>query len=156
MHKTFFAVFALIAGMNVKAQSQPIADQEALKAVEVFFEGFHAGDTLMMRSVLAENAVLKSVSARSDGAALLSETSLSSLLKAIAERPESDIWEEVLTDTVVYADGPLAMVWAPYTFRRNGQNSHCGANLFTLARTEGNWKILSITDSRRRTGCGFD
>lgn len=148
----FFTFLLFFFSVSFFAQNKR-ETHEAVRAVEIFFEGFHAGDTLRMQSVLADKATLYTASTRANGENILSETSMTSLLKAIANRPPSDIWEEKLTDTLLQTDGNLALVWAPYLFYRNGQLSHCGANLFTVVRFDSGWKIISVTDSRRQEDC---
>jgi len=74
-------------------------------------------------------------------------------IKAIAERLEDQKWEERLLDYKVQIDGNLAHVWTPYEFWFNGAFSHCGANAFTLAKTDDGWKIVHLIDSRRRSSC---
>jgi hypothetical protein len=41
-------------------------------------------------------------------------------------------------------NGGVAMVWYPYDLYRNGAWSHCGADVFTLVKTEGKWRIASM------------
>jgi hypothetical protein len=41
--------------------------------------------------------------------------------------------------------GPLAMVWYPYDLYIDGQWSHCGVDVFTLIRTEGRWRISTMS-----------
>lgn len=40
--------------------------------------------------------------------------------------------------------GGVAMVWMPYDLYVNGAWSHCGADVFTLAKTENRWRIVSL------------
>lgn len=40
--------------------------------------------------------------------------------------------------------GGVAMVWLPYDLYINGAWSHCGADVFTLAKTENKWRIVSM------------
>jgi ketosteroid isomerase-like protein len=44
----------------------------------------------------------------------------------------------------VRVSGPLASVWLPYDFYRDGQWSHCGVDVFTLIRVEAGWRIASL------------
>ena len=41
--------------------------------------------------------------------------------------------------------GPLAMVWYPYDLYIDGQWSHCGVDVFTLIRTDGRWRIATMS-----------
>lgn len=47
----------------------------------------------------------------------------------------------------------LATVWAPYDFHRDGTFSHCGVDVFLLARDKGRWKILSAAYTVEPKGC---
>jgi hypothetical protein len=44
----------------------------------------------------------------------------------------------------VRVNGPLAMVWYPYDLYIDGKWSHCGVDVFTLIRHEGQWRIATM------------
>jgi hypothetical protein len=54
----------------------------------------------------------------------------------------------------VQIDADLATVWAEYQVRIDGNVSHCGYDAFHLARLAGRWKIINVSDTFRREGCG--
>lgn len=45
---------------------------------------------------------------------------------------------------IARVSGGVAMVWMPYDLYRNGTWSHCGADVFTLVKTAGTWRIASM------------
>lgn len=45
----------------------------------------------------------------------------------------------------VHVSGPLAVVWMPYDFYRDGKWSHCGVDAFTLLRTANGWRIATLS-----------
>ncbi|PZX61187.1 putative lumazine-binding protein [Algoriphagus ratkowskyi] len=47
----------------------------------------------------------------------------------------------------------IAMAWGPYEFRLNGAFSHCGVDVFTLVKNEGNWKIINLSYTIDKEGC---
>lgn len=53
-------------------------------------------------------------------------------------------------DVEIQVDGPLATAWVPYVFYVGDQLSHCGVNAFQFAELESGWKIIQVTDTRRR------
>ena len=53
----------------------------------------------------------------------------------------------------VHIDGHMATAWTPYAFYLGGDLSHCGVNAFQLFNGKDGWKIIRITDTRRREGC---
>jgi hypothetical protein len=44
----------------------------------------------------------------------------------------------------VLISGPVAMVWLPYDFYRDGEWSHCGVDVFTLVRAGSGWRIATM------------
>lgn len=44
----------------------------------------------------------------------------------------------------VHVSGPLAVVWLPYDFYRDGKWSHCGVDAFTLLKSGGRWRIATL------------
>jgi hypothetical protein len=43
-----------------------------------------------------------------------------------------------------WVSGGVAMVWMPYDLYVNGAWSHCGADVFTLVKSNGKWRIASL------------
>ncbi|QIE58205.1 nuclear transport factor 2 family protein [Rasiella rasia] len=150
--KTILFCFTLFISVSISAQSS-FTPQDAKHLVDTFFEGFHKGDTLIMRSTLANKVQLQTAFSTKDGVAKITEGSVTDLLLAIAKRPADQKWDERLLDYKVSIDGNLAHVWTPYEFWVNGNFSHCGANAFTIAKSDTGWKIVHLIDSRRREGC---
>ena len=44
-------------------------------------------------------------------------------------------------DPVVHIRNGIAVVWTPYEFLENGTTSHCGIDVFELAKENGRWRI---------------
>ena len=57
---------------------------------------------------------------------------------------------ESIHDPVVHIDDDLAVVWAPFAFTIDGKVDHCGTDLFSLMRVDGQWRISSITWNSRK------
>ena len=146
----YFSLF--LSSILLTAQTN-FTEADARGVIDTFFEGFHQGDTLKMRSVMVRDLPTQTVFTNNDGKHMMHDSNGEDFLKAIANRPAEQNWEERLLDYKVQIDGNLAHVWTPYEFWLNGSFSHCGANAFTLAKTEEGWKIVHLIDSRRRSGC---
>jgi hypothetical protein len=138
---------------NLAYAQQEFTKADARGLIDTFFEGFHKGDTLLMRSVLGRDVPLQTAYTDGQGIPLVHNSGIDVLLAGIADRPKDQKWEERLLDYRIELDGNLAHVWTPYQFWLNGTLSHCGANAFTLAKTTAGWKIIHLIDSRRREGC---
>lgn len=61
--------------------------------------------------------------------------------------------DEVTFDETVLIDGDLAMAWTPYNLFVDDSFHHCGVDLFVMRRSEGQWKILQLNDTRRTENC---
>jgi hypothetical protein len=150
----FIVFLVFIATGHLCAQSS--ASEEELKvkqAVDTFFEGFHKGDTLLMRTVLADKVVMQSTFNNENGENVLQDSNMNDFVKAIAKRPVDQKWDERLLDYKIQIDGTMANVWTPYEFWLNDSFSHCGVNSFQLFNDNGQWKIIYLIDTRRREGC---
>lgn len=146
-------LFLMLTSMiSIHAQQDQTANVKA--AVDTFFEGFHKGDTLLMRSVLADKVVLQTAFRNREGKDVLrNDGDISNLLNAIANRPDDQKWDERLLDYIIKVDNNMANAWTPYEFWLNGNFSHCGVNSFQLFHDNGQWKIIYLIDTRQRQGC---
>lgn len=123
-------------------------------AVDTFFEGFHKGDTTLMRKVLADKVVLQTAFRNKEGKDILrNDGDVLKLLETIAKRPADQKWDERLLDYSIQVDGNMANAWTPYEFWYNGTFSHCGVNSFQLFKDGDQWKIIYLIDTRRKKGC---
>lgn len=151
--KKSMILFILVFGFGSCFGQETDVKSPVRQVVTTFFEGFHKGDTLLMRSVMAENTVMQTTFTDKEGNIRLTDGNANQLLMAIANRPSDQVWEERLLAYHVQMDGTLAHVWTPYEFWLNGTFSHCGANAFTLVKTSAGWKIIHLIDSRRTSDC---
>ncbi|WP_344730914.1 nuclear transport factor 2 family protein [Corallibacter vietnamensis] len=134
-------------------QNSVDVETQVKNSVDTFFEGFHKGDTLLMKSVLANKVVTQTVTKNKEGKTLLGTESMQDFLKVIGARPANQKWKEKLLDYKIQVDGNMAHVWTPYEFWFNDSFSHCGVNSFQLFNDNGTWKIIYLIDTRRRAGC---
>ncbi len=150
--KLTISILMVMASSSLFSQSD-FSETDAKKIIDTFFEGFHKGDTILMKSVMAGDLVMQTAFIDKDGVNKVNQDDASGFIKAIANRPKDQKWDERLLDYKVAIDGNLAHVWTPYEFWFNGTFSHCGANSFTLAKFDDGWKIIHIIDSRRKEDC---
>lgn len=141
----------LVVSVAVGQTSNP--ELEVKKTIDTFFEGFHKGDTILMKSVLSDKIVLQTAVKDRQGKDKLLTEELKELTLAIGNRPPDQKWDERLLDYKIQVDGNMAHAWTPYEFWFNGQFSHCGVNSFQLFQEDGDWKIIYLIDTRRKQGC---
>ena len=146
---------SLLAGMTllgVVAQSEASAQDAAgaLAAVEQIFEGMRTANAGMVREVFAPDARFAVLDTRGEPATIAAQ-GVDGWIRAIDGSGGS--WDERIYDVEVKVDGNMASVWAPYTFYRAGEISHCGINSIELLHDGLGWKVTQISDTRRRDGC---
>ena len=124
-------------------------NEDVKQVVVTFFKGFHAKDSITMKSVCAEKMILQSVSESSKGTQLKNEKP-QSFYQSIATIPATILFEERILNYSIQVDGAMAHIWTPYEFFINGKFSHKGVNAFTLFKENEQWKIVYLIDTRRK------
>lgn len=143
-----FLLFALFAVAQTSTEEEKIKN-----VVDTFFEGFHARDSVIMKSVFYEDPVIQTIAKIKEGETKLVNEELEKVLKGIVSIPLETEIKEVLHDYVIKIDGDMANAWTPYSFYLNDTFSHCGVNNFQLLKQKGEWKIIYLIDTRRKEGC---
>lgn len=143
-----FVIFSTLAFAQTSSEEEKVKE-----VVNTFFAGFHARDSLLMKSVFYEDPVIQTVAKGEDGVKQLVNEELEKLLKGIVSIPLNTTFKEVLHDYVIKIDGDMAHAWTPYSFYMNDTFSHCGVNSFQLLKQNEEWKIIYLIDTRRREGC---
>ena len=142
---------SLLTSSAVQAQGAAEDRRAVLAVVQALFDGMRAGDSAAVRATFHPQALLATASLHKGVAAFELDT-VDAFVRAVgAAHPE--VWDERVRGTRVEIDGPLATVWAEYSFYAGAKFSHCGIDAFQLARDGGAWRIVALTDTRRRDGC---
>lgn len=150
MKKILFIVLFLGFFETTFAQSE---DEKAIKAVVVqLFDGMQKHDSTMIRACFHPSARMQSIAMnrKSGKVELTTENSIDGFLKSIGSLPAATQIEERMLSYEIRIDAQIATAWTPYAFFLNGKSSHCGVNAFQFFKTENGWKILSISDTRRK------
>jgi hypothetical protein len=126
---------------------------DSVKAtISRLFEAMLEADGNKLQSCFADSAFLQTITQDKAGNDIVQNNQVASFVKQISAIPKG-LADERIVFGVVKVDGPLAMVWTPYQFFRNGVFSHCGVNSFQLVRLRNEWKIQYIIDTRRKGNC---
>lgn len=148
----FLFAAASAAGLAQSSAGAQTSDREAILAtVQKVFDAMRTRDTALLAQAFDTTARLAGVSNR--GTPTVNLTSPAQFGAAILRAPAGDVWNERIYEPEVKVDGPVAQVWAYYTFHRNATFSHCGIDAFMLLKVGGAWKITQLADSRRTEGC---
>ncbi len=143
----------LAFGLSSSILAQDLEKEKVKNVIETFFKGFHAQDSVLMKSVLANEVVLQTTGRNTQGKTLFRTEKIERLINSITSIPDSVAFEEKLTSWSIQMDRTMANAWVGYEFWLNGQFSHCGINSFQLIDFDGEWKIIYLIDTRGRAGC---
>lgn len=127
--------------------AQKIENDAIKESVEKLFTGMKNADTIMIKSVFADNAILQTIT-KND---VVKTEKLQNFLSSFSKLSKNDADEKIKFETI-HIDGNLASVFTPYEFYYKGKFSHCGANSFQLVKQNDVWKIQYLIDTRR-TNC---
>ena len=137
-----FTLLLCTCGSALIAQAAP--DQVITKV----FTAMRAADTTGLRSHFHPAADLYSVTTLPSGETKLAEGDLNKWFEGIAGA-DAGAWDERTAYIETRTDGHLATAWVPYAFYYAGELHHCGVNAIQFVKSEDNWRILHITDTRR-------
>ena len=131
----------------------PTTAEDSVKAaVNELFLAMKNSDGPRLTASFADSALLQTIVVNKDGKTVARNESVAEFAASISKLPVGAADERIRFD-IVKIDGPLAIVWAPYSFYYKGKFSHCGVDSFQMLRSGGTWKILYIIDTRRKELC---
>ncbi|HKS06695.1 MAG TPA: nuclear transport factor 2 family protein [Gemmatimonadaceae bacterium] len=141
------ATAALFVAPSASAQT---ADSVAIIAVvQKLFDGMRKKDTTSMRALFVPQA--RMLGLRGDSA--VSASPVDGWLTSIARNPTGPMADEKTWGYEVRVDGNIAQAWMQYALYVDTTFRHCGVDAFDLVKLRGEWKIVSVMDTRRTTGC---
>lgn len=150
-HYLWLALGATMLSSGLRAQV-PGPEAEVKALLQQFFDGMRAADSAAVKGLFLPEARLQSAALNAQGQLNVQNADIDQFCSRLQSMPAGSL-DERLGHTVILVDGPLATAWTAYTFYLNGQLSHCGVNAFQLVRHTAGWRILQITDTRRRQNC---
>lgn len=141
---------ATVSGQEIGEEE---AEAQAVAVIQQLFDAIRAADSATVRSLWADGVTQFGSSFTSPTAGpKVSYTSKEDFVGAIGGA-EVGAWDEQFIVRDVMVDDNMVTVVTPYEFYFDGNFSHCGVDVFVIARTGDGWKIVSLVDTRRRAGC---
>lgn len=149
---------ALLAASSLPTAAQnatPAVDdrQQVLATIDTFLRGLRTKDSTLMSQQMDTLTRLTLLRPLPNGGSRVVVMSGMDFIRNVT-RPAQPAIDEPIRNPVVQVDGDLATVWAEYQVVIDDRVSHCGHDAFHLVRVAGRWKILNVSDTFRRTGCG--
>lgn len=135
----------LLAAFSPALHAASQEDQAVLAPVQALFDGMSHRDAAAILAPLVPGG---SLTLMRDGKSV--QLSFSDFAARVAKRGTTRI-EERIHHPLVRIDHDLAVVWAPFEFLSDGKVDHCGTDLFSLVRVNGQWRIAAIADTGRKT-----
>ena len=133
--------------------AQPGNDETAVRTtIKLMFDGMRKSDSTQIKNAFAPGASLQTILKSKEGAVSVRNEDIGKFAASVVKYPAFTL-DERLSGMDIKIDAELATAWTPYVFYRNNEKSHCGVNAFTLVNVNGNWKIQSIIDTRRKENC---
>jgi hypothetical protein len=150
-------VVALLAGLGLAAPAgltgQAAATEEAqvLAVVQELFDAMAAGDAARAAAVMLPQGQWVAVRLDEAGNGVPLVSPFRDFLARLDQGEEQ--WLERMWEARVLMHDPIAVVWTPYDFYRDGAFSHCGVDGFTLVRTADGWRMVGGTYTVETAGC---
>jgi hypothetical protein len=131
-------VLLVTSASSVAAQEPEGESQRVLSVVHAALAAVSAEDFIGLTDLMLEDAIMFAI--RPGGGGPLATTRSQARTESIT----ADFVERGFDEKVKVA-GRLATVWVPYDFYIDGEWSHCGIDLFTMIRSDGEWLIAALT-----------
>ena len=150
------AVVTLVAGLLCGGVSTPAtaqnAEDEVQAVVDALFDAMRAADSAAVRLLFHPEMETMASSGARDGVAGVRFGAIEGFIEQVGAA-EPGAFDEKIGPAEIRIDDNLATVFTPYAFHYNGNLSHCGVNVFLIARVGDDWRIVGLADTRRRQEC---
>ncbi|MCC6241842.1 MAG: nuclear transport factor 2 family protein [Gemmatimonadaceae bacterium] len=138
---------------SAQAASKAADSVAVMRSLDVMLTAMRTRDAAGLGGIFHEHARMTLLRPAQDGSTRVVVLTGAQFVEA-ATNPQQPILDEPVRNAKVEIDGNLATVWAEYQVRIDGKVSHCGYDAFQLVKVSGTWKILNVSDTFRREGCG--
>jgi hypothetical protein len=149
-------IWGLLAGLLTGTLTRPAqgqdAEQEVMAVVDGLFDAMRGADSAAVRAAFHPELEMIGSSGSREGVAGVAYGNVANFVQAVGS-VEPGAFDERTGRSEIRIDDNLATVFTPYAFYHNGDLSHCGVDVFLIARVGEQWKIVGLVDTRRREGC---
>jgi len=147
--RSFFLLIFLATASLGAVNAQSSTEDSVKTAVNLLFKAMIESDAALVKASFADSAVLQTIVTSKEGKIQVRNERVGDFADLVGKSVKGDLDERIRFD-VLKIDGPLAIVWAPYSFYFKGNRNHCGVDSFQMIRINGVWKILYLIDTRRK------
>jgi hypothetical protein len=152
MRRFLLALILTTGAMFLPTPATAQAPEAAVRAaIDSLFAAVRSGNGVAAAALFHPDAVLSSI-AEQDGQPILRTEPAEGFVQAVGA-PRTQVWDERISGLEIRIDGRLATAWMDYAFFIDDTFSHCGVNAIQLFHGTAGWRIIQITDTRRREDC---
>ena len=149
MRALFLAFLCLVVA--TPAHAAPADERRAiLQVVQQFFDALAEQDSARVMTLVVADGTIAGHDMRGTAPEVFTRR-----WPAWAERLREGTMRlrEEMHGPRVRVRGNLGLVWTEYSFHRDGAFSHCGVDLFDMAKVDGRWRILNLSFTMESRGC---
>lgn len=139
---------ALVLAAPALAAAADPEETAAVAVVQRFFDAMAKADGAAVTDVTLPGSVFTAVRPE-PGGTRVSRITLDEFVKNLRPGLNERMW----SPRVSLRGAMIATVSAPYEFQRDGKTTHCGIDVFTLAKVEGQWKIAGLLWTAEPDAC---
>ena len=140
----------LLAMSGLWSYTAPLTAQTPSDLAKRFFDAIRVKDAVGLRSLLDPNARVVSIGIAQGTPVVRSVTAAAFVAGASsAAQP----WNQRIWNARVLSDENLALIWAPFDFRQDGQLKYCGVLSMQMVRSAAGWRISHLAETQRKTPC---
>jgi hypothetical protein len=118
---------------------QPAEEEAILAVMDAYMHEISANDLAAMKARQTPDGMTYRHRVRADGGWEVLHRSNREWVAS--DTASGKTLRERYWSPTVLIRGPMALVWAPYKFRIDGQTSHCGIDVFSFSKIDGVWKV---------------
>ncbi|WP_276391788.1 nuclear transport factor 2 family protein [Eudoraea chungangensis] len=150
MKNLFFLLLVIALNSNASAQNSiAVEETQIVRVINTFFASLEKKDSLLMKQTILDDAQIWRKN-NSAGSAKIDFRFSKEDLPSMHSMPDV---MEIAKDFDVKIHKGIAMAWVPYEFWVEKKFSHCGVDVFTLFKTDDNWKIISLAYTINKNDC---
>ena len=121
----------------------------AIGVVQRFFAAMAAQDAAALARVTLPASVYTSIRPAPGGGTKINRVTVEDFIKNLRPGLHEAMWSPQVT----MRGALMAIVTAPYEFKLDGKTTHCGIDVFDLAKVDGQWRIAGATWTAEPDAC---
>ena len=150
MTRRLLALALAVSTIAAPALAAPSAEEAAvLAAAQRLFDAMAVPDAAGVQAAVLPGSMFSAIRTRPDGTRQLSRITVEQFAANLRPGLHERMWAPVVS----LRGDMIATVSAPYEFQLGGKTTHCGIDVFDLAKVDGAWKIAALMWTQEPDAC---